>query len=185
MNPDLVFHLLVEGQVDAALIGGLAAIAHGVIHVTNDIDLCYDLAPSNLTRLVRALESIHPRLRVEGMTDEQARTLPFRWDERTLRETELLTLQTDAGSLDLMQEVPGIGQYAAVRAASVRVELYGVPMNTLDLPGLIASKRITRRPKDLMALPHIEMALRIREEKQTHDHSSSAPESGLDPYNAP
>jgi hypothetical protein len=50
-------------------------------------------------------------------------------------------------------------------------------MNTLDLPGLIASKRTAARPKDLMALPHIEMTLRVREEQQARLHGSQAPEN--------
>jgi hypothetical protein len=72
MNAELVFHLLEKEQVEAVLVGGLAAVAHGAVYMTNDIDLCYNPASSNLTRLVRALEPIHPRLRVEGMADEQA-----------------------------------------------------------------------------------------------------------------
>jgi hypothetical protein len=94
-----------------------------------------------------------------------------------LLEVELLTLQTDAGPLDLMRTVTGVGSYADVCAASVSLEIYGVRMNTLDLPGLIASKRTAARPKDLMALPHMEMALRVREEKQARLHGSQAPEN--------
>jgi hypothetical protein len=62
MNAEIVFHLLEKEQVEAVLVGGLAAVAHGAVYMTNDIDLCYNSAPSNLRRLVRALELIHPRL---------------------------------------------------------------------------------------------------------------------------
>jgi hypothetical protein len=103
MNAELVFYLLEKEQVEAVLVGGLAAVAHGAVYMTNDIDLCHNPAPSNLTHLVRALEPIHPRLGVEGMTDDQSSALPFQWNERTLLEVELLTLQTDAGPLDLMR----------------------------------------------------------------------------------
>jgi hypothetical protein len=50
-------------------------------------------------------------------------------------------------------------------------------VTTLDLPGLIASKRTAARPKDLMALPHIEMTPRVREEKQARLHGSQVPEN--------
>lgn len=190
MNADLLFHLLEREGVAIVLVGGLAAVAHGVVHVTNDIDLCYDSTPSNLTRLVRALEPIHPRLRVEGLTDEQARILPFQWDVRAVRQTELLTLQTDAGSLDLIRTIPGVGSYAEVRSASVPLELYGVTVYTLDLPGLITSKRTTGRPKDLMALPHIEAVLRVREmeyeqltSSNTPDDNRVSPDTDMHDYN--
>ena len=92
--------------------------------------------------------------------------LPFCWDERTLQESPILTLQTDAGPLDLMNAVPGVGSYAEVRAACVALDLYGVRVLILDLPALIASKRAAGRAKDLLALPQIEAALRLRDAEQ-------------------
>lgn len=66
------------------LIGGMAAVTLGVPYLTRDIDFCYDSALDNCTLLLEALAPLHPRLRVEGVPDEVARTLPWRWDERTL-----------------------------------------------------------------------------------------------------
>jgi hypothetical protein len=167
MDPERVVRLLGQEGVDAVLIGGLAAVAQGVSNViTNDMDFCYDPTPTNLSRLVRALAPLHPRLRVARLTDEEARMLPFCWDERTLRASPILTLQTDAGPLDLMNAVPGVGSYAEVRAASVALDLYGVRVLILDLPALIASKRAAGRAKDLLALPQIEAALRLRDAEQ-------------------
>ena len=166
MLPQHVFHLFAREEVEAVLIGGLAAVLLGVPIVTGDMDFCYDPAPPNLSRLVRALAPLHPWLRVARLTDEEARMLPFCWDERTLQESPILTLQTDAGPLDLMNAVPGVGSYAEVRAACVALDLYGVRVLILDLPALIASKRAAGRAKDLLALPQIEAALRLRDAEQ-------------------
>jgi len=163
VDEEQIFRQLVDGKVDFVLVGGLAAVAQGVVHLTNDVDICYAPDPANLTRLTQALAPLHPRLRVESLTDEQARTLPFQWDARTILATELLTLKTDAGSLDLIRVIPGVGSYADVRAASVPVDFFDMRVITLDLPALIESKRAVRRPKDLAALPHIEAVLRTRE----------------------
>ncbi len=156
---------LADKQVDMVLVGGMAAIAHHVVHLTNDVDICYASDPANLERVVRALAPLQPRLRVEGLTDDQSRALPFQWDSRTLRGHELLTLETDAGALDLIRFIPGVGDYAAVRAAAILVDLYGHLVPTLDLPALITSKRTLRRPKDLAALPPLEATLRMRAEQ--------------------
>jgi hypothetical protein len=174
-----VLRLLQQAEVEAVLIGGLAAVALGVPYVTNDIDLCYNPDPANLARLVRALSPLHPRLRVARLGDEEARMLPFHWDERTLRDSPNLTLQTDAGPLDLLSTVPGLGEYVQVRAAAILVDLFGVPTYTLDLPALIASKRATGRPKDLMALPQIEATLRLR------DLGQQGPTGGTDNPDVP
>lgn len=165
MTPQRVFERFVDQGVDAVLIGGLAAVLLGVPIVTNDMDFCYSPDSANLSRLVRALAPLHPRLRVARLSDEEAKALPFSWDERTLHDTPIVTLQTDAGPLDLMDSVPGVGRYREVRAAAVPVELSRVRMIVLDLPALIAGKRATGRTKDLLALPQIEAALRLRDEK--------------------
>ncbi len=163
MDVERVLRPLVEGKVEFVLVGGMAAVVQGVVHLTNDVDVCYAPDPANLALLTQALAPLHPRLRVEGLTDEQARALPFQWDVQTILATELLTLETDAGSLDLIRVIPGVGSYADVRAASVPVPFVDMRVVTLDLPALIASKRAVRRPKGLAALPHIEAVLRTRE----------------------
>jgi hypothetical protein len=166
MLPQHVFQLFAREEVEAVLIGGLAAVLLGVPIVTGDMDFCYDPALPNLSRLVRALAPLHPRLRVARPADEEARALPFHWDERTLQDSPILTLQTDAGPLDLMDAVPGVGTYVEVRAMAVGVDLSGVRVMTLDLPALIASKRAVGRTKDLLVLPQIEAALRLRDAEQ-------------------
>jgi hypothetical protein len=158
-----LFERLAAECVDVIVIGGFAAVSLGVPYITQDIDLCYNSEQSNIARLAAALSPLHPRLRVSGMTDEEACQLPFQFDEQTLRQTPILTLRTDAGDLDLMSSVPGIGSFDQVRAAAVEVEVFGHRIPVLDLPGLIASKRAAGRPKDMLALPQIEAALRLRE----------------------
>jgi hypothetical protein len=69
VNPQRLFGLLQQEEVEAVLVGGVAMIAQRVPHDTNDIDLCYSHDPDNLARLVRALTPLHPRKR--GLTDRQ------------------------------------------------------------------------------------------------------------------
>jgi hypothetical protein len=164
-----LFQQLADEHVDVVLVGGLAAFALGVPYLTADVDLCFDPEPANVTRLVRALGPLHPRLRVEGLSDEEARALPFELDVRALRQAGILTLQTDVATLDIMTSVNGIGSYAEVRQAAIELEAFGFRLAVLDLPGLIAAKRAAGRPKDLLALPQIEAALRLREQRQRKD----------------
>lgn len=162
IDPSLLFQRLVDEKVEFVIIGGFAAVILGVPYVTQDIDLCYSPEATNITRLERALAPLHPRLRIHGMTDEEAFALPFQLDKRTLQQTAILTLQTDVAELDLMSSVPGIGAYEQVQIASTRIEMYGLELLVLDLPALIASKRASGRPKDLLILPEIEAILRLR-----------------------
>ena len=60
------------------LIGGMAAITMGIAYVTQDTDFCYDASPAKRVRLLEALAPLQPHLRVEGLSDADARALPCR-----------------------------------------------------------------------------------------------------------
>jgi hypothetical protein len=143
--------------VEFVVIGGVSATLHGSARVTLDLDICYSRVPANLSRLAAALTPFHPRLR--GLPDG----LPFHWEERTLRNASVLTLQTDIGEIDLLAEVAGIGSYGDVKAHSIAVEAFGRQIFTLDLPALIRAKRAAGRQKDLAALPELESLLEAGE----------------------
>ncbi len=75
---------------------------------------------------------------------------------RTLKSGLNFTLTTDLGDLDLLDEVTGLGNYAAAKASSMPVELFDRNFDVLTLKALIASKRAAARPKDLLVLPELE-----------------------------
>jgi len=166
-NLEVLFRALTDAQAAVVVIGGLAAVVQGVPYVTNDADLCYDASPDNRRRLVQALAPLHPCLRVGRLTSEEARALPFQWDERTLRDSPNVTLQTDIGDVDLLTTIPGVGNYVQVRAAATPLEVFGVAVPVLDLPALLVSKRATGRPKDQQQIPLIEATLQLRESEQS------------------
>jgi hypothetical protein len=110
--------VLCDAGVDFVIIGGVSATFHGAARVTYDLDICYSRAALNIRRLAAALAPFHPRLR--GLSDE----LPFVWDERTLSNGTLFTLQTDLGEIDLLAEVAGLGTYDDVRAGAIELEAF-------------------------------------------------------------
>jgi hypothetical protein len=144
---------LCDAGVDFVVIGGLAATLHGGAQVTYDLDICYSRASANLRRLIEALAPFHPRPRAFPLD------LPFVWDEATLRNGTLFTLQTDIGEIDLLAEVTGLGAFENVMQHSMAVEAFERRITTLDLPGLIRTKRATGRAKDLTALAELESLL--------------------------
>ena len=66
--------------------------------------------------------------------------LPFVWDEATLRNATILTLQTDIGEIDLLAEVAGMGDFDAVMGHSMTVEAFHRQIVTLDLPAGIVTE---------------------------------------------
>jgi hypothetical protein len=140
---------LVEGGVRFSVIGGVALIARGVQRATEDLDIAYARDRENLARLAATLAPIHPRLR--GVPGD----LPFVLDEASLRNGLNFTLDTDLGPLDLFGEVPGLGTFDRVDAASSELEIDGARLLVLTLDGLERSKRAAGRPKDLVDLGYL------------------------------
>lgn len=146
-----------DAGIEYVVVGGLAANVHGSPRITADVDICYDPTPDNLERMARLLAAWHAYLR--GVEP----ALPFTMDARTLRNASVLTLVTDLGDLDVMDRVAGVGEYPAVRAASIEVDLVGIQARVLALDALISAKRAAGRRKDQEALLELEA---LREERR-------------------
>jgi hypothetical protein len=159
VTPDYrsIFEALHDDQVEFVVIGAVALVLHGSARVTRDLDLCYSRDRRNLARLARALRPFAPRLR--GAPDD----LPFSFDVATLNAGLNFTLTTDAGELDLLGEVTGIGPYPAVERLSLVMPLYDRDTRVLSLDGLERAKRATGRLKDLADLAEIREIRRLSE----------------------
>jgi predicted nucleotidyltransferase len=150
---------LVGAGIRFVVIGGVAATVQGSARFTNDIDLCYDTVPDNVERLATWLARQRAYLR--GVE----RGLPFVMDARALRTTPVMTLTTDMGDIDVLDRVPGVGDYAAAQQASEAVDIGTVEFRSLNLDALIASKRAVRRPKDVEQLIELEAIRELRRGK--------------------
>jgi hypothetical protein len=145
---------LSRSGISFVVVGGLAASAHGSARVTDDLDVCYDTAPSSLAALAHLLSSwrAYPR----GVE----RGLPFIIDVQTLRSAPVLTLETSKGNLDLLDIVAGVGDYKACLAASEQIDVtvdgHAVRFHALTLPALIQAKRAAGRRKDIDHLVELE-----------------------------
>ena len=153
---EAILAALIAHGIRFVVIGGVAATVHGSARFTNDIDLCYDPAPDNVARLVALLTEWRAYLR--GVEPG----LPFILDARTFRTTPVLTLTTTMGAIDVLDQVPGIGDFAQVLAASERVRVGSTTFRALTLEALIASKKAAGRKRDLEHLIELEAILALR-----------------------
>jgi hypothetical protein len=148
--------LFADFKVDCVVIGGVAGGARGSSQVTFDVDVCYSRDSDNLVRLADALRSVNATLR------GAPKDLPFLLDEETLRRGLNFTFDTDIGSIDILGEVQGVGNYEECLKDSNELELFDIPCRVISLEKLIAAKRSAGRPKDLVALVELEAILEHR-----------------------
>lgn len=144
------------GGVEFIIIGGVAAVLHGLGYTTYDLDVVYSRNRENLRHLVEALKPHRPYLR--GAPPG----LPFTFDERTVRNGLNFTLVTSFGDLDVLGEVTGGGTYSDLLPHSKRITAFGVECYRVDLDKLIQMKRAAGRPKDLEVLSQLEALLEER-----------------------
>jgi hypothetical protein len=101
---------LAHGGVEFVLVGGYAAVAHGVTLVTQDVDICCRFSKENLFRLQEVLAGLHPRHR---MTPQK---LPLELTDELCARLTNLYLETDLCMLDCLGEVKGVGGFDTVLA---------------------------------------------------------------------
>ena len=140
--------------MDFVIVGGVAVIVQGSPRFTKDLDICYATDAANLERLGALLVELGARLR--GVEED----LPFVPDAQALRRTQMLTLTTMDGDIDLLVDPDGSPGYVALRRRASQIELDGITVLVASIEDLIAMKRAAGRPQDLIDLESLEIARR-------------------------
>lgn len=155
-SPIPLIERLVAHGVDFVVVGGIAMVLQGSARLTQDLDITYSSAPTNLEVLGAALVELEAKLR--GVTED----IPFVPDGQTLRRTMMLTLDTDHGPIDLLGQPSGAPPYDELRRGADRVNVGGVAILVASLEHLEAMKRAAGREKDRLDLEEIEVIRRLR-----------------------
>ena len=160
-NLDLprILAVLDEHGVEHVVVGGAAGVAYGANRPTEDIDVVVRRERANLVRLAAALRSMNARLRVGGMSDEEAKQLPVIIDEDTINVQGTMTWTTDLGPLDVLAGLATHGgfirDYEQLRKRATVIIGEGFVMVAANLADIIESKEVANRQKDLDALAEL------------------------------
>lgn len=121
-----------ENRVDYLLIGGYALYAHGYHRATTDIDVLVPADPESAARLKQALMLL---------PDKAAADMDLDWFD----EGDNIRV-ADAFVVDIMLNACG-QTYEMLKPYAEMIDLDGVPVRTVNLEGLLLTKR-TGRDKD-------------------------------------
>lgn len=155
-GPTLLLRRLAAGEVDFVVVGGVAVVVQALPRFTKDLDVCYSTDAANLALLAAVLREADARLR--GIDED----LPFTPDARLLRQTQILTLTTIDGELDLLVDPPGAPPYADLRARADVIDVGEHRVRVAAVADLLAMKRAAGRPQDLIDIEALEIARRRR-----------------------
>lgn len=138
------------------MIGGVAVYLQGYPRFTKDLDIVYATNAANLERLGNLLVELGARLR--GVSE----AVPFVPDARTLRRTQILTLDTPLGSIDLLVDPDGAARYEEMRERADVVDLDGIEFRIVALDDLLSMKRAAGRPQDIADIDALLTVSRVK-----------------------
>jgi hypothetical protein len=144
---------LIASHVEFVLVGGFAAVAHGVTLVTRDVDVCCRFSEANLMRIQMALADLHPVHRSRP-------DLPLQLTPEQCSGLKNLYLKTDLGVLDCLGEVLGVGSFEDVLHHSVEVELPWGKCCIIDIQTLIRAKEAMNREHDRITVTQLKEILK-------------------------
>lgn len=154
-DPEAMLSSLADHQVRFVLIGGMAAVLHGDVGVTVDIDVVPDRSADNLERLASALRDLGARIRTEG----EPEGLPFDCSAAffaNLSPDSIVNMTTDAGDLDVTFCPSGTQGFSDLSRDAVEVEAADrLHILVASLEDVIRSKEAAGREKDRLALPRL------------------------------
>jgi hypothetical protein len=101
-----IIEVLDRHGVEYLIVGGHASRAYGATRPTQDTDCLVKTDRENLSRVGAALKELNARLRVTGLSDEEAAALPVQIDA-ILEQFDFSNWRTDAGDLDVMEVMLG------------------------------------------------------------------------------
>lgn len=138
-----LLQILLDGDVEFVVAGGVAARAHGLRKKINDLDVIYRRSHQNFRRLVTALAPLNPYPR--GVAPGQ--NVP--WNTAVFRNGYSFLMRTDLGDLDLIAKLSAVGTWQAAKRRSVRKTALGIECDCLELDALILNLQASGRPKDI------------------------------------
>jgi hypothetical protein len=163
-DPERMLSALADREVRFILIGGMAAVLHGDVGVTVDIDVVPERSEENLERLAEALRGLGARIRTEGEPEGLLFDCSAEFF-RNLPPDSIVNMTTEAGDLDVTFRPSGTSGFSDLRRDAVEIEaadrLY---ILVASLEDVIRSKEAASREKDRVALPRLRRLLdRLRE----------------------
>jgi hypothetical protein len=144
-EPERIITTLLDRKVEFVIIGGVAALVHGVQRITRDVDLLVEPGRGNCRRAIEALVELKAA---------EYRPASRRWVRISPRADPAWLLQqprlcdSRAGGVDICNAIEGVPDWKSARAGAIEIEAFGRSFLVLDKDTLIKSKLAAGREQD-------------------------------------
>ncbi|MCC2664767.1 MAG: nucleotidyltransferase [Geminicoccaceae bacterium] len=145
-KPDRILAALVEHGVEFIVVGGVAAIAHGVSRITRDLDILVEPGKACRRRTIAALAELGAR-EYRPSSKRWVAISPKADPDWLLKAPRLL--DSRFGGVDICNAMDSAPSWKRARATAVEVEAFGLGFLVLGRDELIRSKLAAGREQDL------------------------------------
>jgi hypothetical protein len=146
---------LVTTDLRFVVIGGIAARSWGAPGRRKDLDVVLDPNPPHLTRVAELIVRLNGHAVHGGMRARSAASI-----SSALLSCCRVLLNTDLGSLDVVNRVEGVPSYEVLVREAQPFDVSGVHVPVCSLAHLRLMKSVANRPCDRADLKHLEAVLR-------------------------
>ena len=158
-DPERMLKMLADCDVRFILIGGMAAVLHGDVGVTVDVDVVPERSDENLERLAEALRGLGARIRTEGEPEGLSFDCSMEFF-RNLAPESIVNMTTEAGDLDVTFCPSGTSGFSDLKRDAVEIEAADrLHIFVASLEDVIRSKQAADREKDRLVLPRLRRLL--------------------------
>jgi len=158
-DPERMLSALADAEVRFILIGGMAAVLHGDVGVTVDIDVVPERTDENLHRLAEALRGLGARIRTEGEPEGLLFDCSAEFF-RNLPPDSIVNMTTQAGDLDVTFCPSGTSGFDDLQRDAIDIEAADrLHILVASLQDVIRSKEAAGREKDRLSLPRLRRLL--------------------------
>jgi hypothetical protein len=133
------FICLNQNEVRYLVVGGYAVALHGYVRYTKDIDVWIEATPANAEHLAKALEAFGANVEASEF----------------LTPDKVLFIGNPPNRIDVLTSIPGV-DFAACYEKRLEETLDGVMITLIDKNSLIAAKKASGRPQDLLDAAKLE-----------------------------
>ncbi len=144
-EPPRIIDALLEHEVEFVIIGGVAALAHGVQRITRDIDLVIAPGKANCRRAIKALVELGAE-EYRPQSKKWVRVSPNADPAWLLKAPRLC--DSRAGGVDICNAIEGTPSWKEARSGAIEVDAFGLRFRVLGKDALIRSKLAAGREKD-------------------------------------
>jgi predicted nucleotidyltransferase len=143
-NPDFKEFIvsLNDNSVDYLIVGGYALAVHGIPRYTQDIDFWIQTTPSNIKKVIKALEDF-------GFASINLQESDFQDSENVIQ------LGYPPNRIDLLSAIDGVKFKEAFQKKMV-IDLDGISVNFISFQDLMKNKKASGRLQDLADLENLE-----------------------------